>query len=413
VQQLLQNWRVKKRIFGKSVLGNQPMPVTTNSRGLFPSLPREHFRRKRAIRKIGNASFILIFSMVVAYVITRPVGGRGYTPAKPAKIVAVPELASSSGAPSTNLMEGYEAQDGPFAVTEVSDIALHDGKRNKDLHVRVFFPTNAGKFPVIVFSHGAGGSQSCCESLTRHWASYGYVTLQPTHEDSAVQRRNEGEENIRFLQAVRDALKNQSLWESRPQDVSFVLDSLQVLERRVPGLAGKLDKDRIGVAGHSMGAYTAEAIAGARVDLSNHPAQSFADSRVKAVVCLSPQGPGQFGLTEHSFDQMGLAFLGVTGSLDSLGPVASPAWHKTPFEQSEPNNKFHLFIKGANHMSFISARTALPASSVQGETILGYTNSATMAFWDAYLKDDAKGKKYLASDALEQASHGGAILSRR
>jgi predicted dienelactone hydrolase len=228
-----------------------------------------------------------------------------------------------------------------------------------------------------------------------------------------VQRRNDGEETIRFTRAVRDALKDPALWESRPQDISFVLDSLQVLEKRIPELAGKMDPDRIGVAGHSMGAYTAEAIAGARVDLPNHPAQSFADSRVKAVLCLSPQGPGQFGLTEHSFDQIGLPFLGVTGSLDSLGTVASPAWHKTPFEQSEPNNKFHLFIQGANHMSFISAQTSLPARAAHGEAILGITNSAAMAFWDAYLKDDAKGKKYLASDALVQASHGEANLSRR
>ena len=312
-----------------------------------------------------------------------------------------------------NSSGGYRLQDGPFAVTEVGDIVLHDAKRNKDLHVRIFYPNSTGPFPVIVFSHGAGGSQTCCDSLTRHWATYGYVAIQPTHDDSAAVRRNSGEENIRVMEAAREALKNPALWQSRPQDISFVLDSLPILEKRIPPLAGKMDATRIGVGGHSMGSYTAEAIAGALVDLPGHAATSFADPRVKAVLCLSPQGPGQFGLTDHSFDTIKLAFLGITGSLDSLGPVSSPAWHKTPFERSQSGDKFHVFIDGANHMSFISARMLSAARRSQGEAILSYTNSASLAFWDAYLKASTAARRYLQSDALEHSSRGAVVLFRR
>jgi len=162
-----------------------------------------------------------------------------------------------------------------------------------------------------------------------------------------------------------------------------------------------------------MGSYAAEAIAGAIVDLPGHPGTNFADPRVKAVLCLSPQGPGQFGLNDHSFDQISLPYMGMTGSLDSLGPVASPAWHKTPFDRSQPGDKYHLFIEGANHMSFITAQTLLPARAAQAEAILGYTNSASLAFWDAYLKGNARAKQYLQSDALEKSSHGAVRLSRR
>jgi predicted dienelactone hydrolase len=72
------------------------------------------------------------------------------------------------------------------------------------------------------------------------------------------------------------------------------------LQSRIPGLVEKVDNDRIGVAGHSMGSYTAEAVAGALVDLPGRAAATFTDSRAKAILCLSPQGPGQFGLTAHS-----------------------------------------------------------------------------------------------------------------
>jgi predicted dienelactone hydrolase len=391
-------------------------------RRLLPSLPRDYIRRRRAVRRITNVLLIAALSVIAAYFITRTTGGNGFSvgnlatnPAVAPPATAEPAAAAVFGTPIPPSTEtnGYKLEAGPYTVTEVEDLVLHDMNRGKDLHVRVFYPNDAGKYPVIVFSHGAGGSQTCCDGLTRHWATHGYVTIQLTHDDSAVQRRNQGEENIRFMQAVRDALKKPALWESRPRDVSYVLDALPSLENRVPGLAGKMDAERIGVGGHSMGSYTTEAIAGAVVDLPGHPGRSFTDARVKAVLCLSPQGPGQFGLKEHSFDQIALPYMGMTGSLDSLGPVASPAWHKIPFESSQPGDKYHLFIEGANHMSFITPRTLLPSQAKQGGAIFDYTNSAALAFWDTYLKDDVDAKSYLQSGTLEKFSHGAVKLSRR
>jgi len=374
------------------------------------------------VRRITNVSLITVLSLATAYFITRPTGGVGFrAPKQVVKPVSAAPLApdpTALAAPPSAVSSladasGYELANGPYSVSDIEDLVLHDAHRNKDLHVRIFYPNDSGKYPVIVFSHGAGGSQNCCEALTHHWATYGYITIHPTHDDSAVQRRNAGEENIRFMQAVRDALKKPALWESRPRDISYVLDALPSLEKRIAGLAGKIDPERIGVSGHSMGSYAAEAIAGAIVDLPGHSGTNFADARVKAVLCLSPQGPGQFGLNDHSFDQISLPYMGMTGSLDSLGPVASPAWHKTPFDRSQPGDKYHLFIEGANHMSFITAQTFLPARAAQAEAILGYTNSASLAFWDAYLKGNARARQYLQSDALEKSSHGSVRLSRR
>src|SRR5271168_3663841 len=344
------------------------------SLSFMPRIPRDRVRKRRFFKRITNVALICVVSAATAYVITRPTGGTGFNPSEAVRKAlrsgsASPAHAASRttsvdgsdvASPIDNPVNyyGYKLRPGPYRVQEVGDIVLHDARRNKDLHLRVFYPDVAGRYPVIVFSHGAGGSQNCCEELTQHWASYGYVTIQPTHEDSAVQRRDAGEENVRFQQAVRDALKQPGLWESRPRDISFALDSLGELEKRVPDLAGKLDAQHIGVGGHSMGSFPAEAIAGALVNLPNQPLANFADARVKAVLCLSPQGPGQFGLSEASFRALRIPYLGVTGSLDSLGPIASEAWHKTPFELAPAGDKYHVDIEGASHMSFITARTA-------------------------------------------------------
>ena len=388
------------------------MNSSSSGRKYSLSLPRDYIRRRRAHRRIANFILIPTLSVVAAYIIVHQSTSPAFSLQHAAHSQGETAPVTEDKQPPTPTGE-YKVADGLLPVEEVPDIVLHDSKRNKDLHVRIFYPSASGKYPVIVFSHGAGGSQSCCEALTRHWASYGYATLQPTHEDSTVQRRNAGEEDIRFLRAVNEALKKPALWESRPLDVSFLLDSLPALGNRVPGLVGRIDANRIGVGGHSMGAFTADAIAGALVDLPSHPATSFEDARVKAVLMLSPQGPGEFGLTDHSWDNVSLPLLSVTGSLDSAANRQGPDWKKIPFERSQPGNKYHLFIEGANHMSFIGAQTLLRAHPAQGEAILGYTNSASLAFWDAYLKNDDSAKRYLQSDALATSSHGAAKLLRR
>lgn len=400
------------------------------------TLPRDRARRKRYFKRVTNMVLIVVVGAATAYVITRPVGGTGF---HPSAAVRAALAAHSNNATSTNggvqvtdaklsrtssaepfrdtsdtnpARDGYKLSPGPYKVSE-SNIILHDAQRNKDLHMRVFYPDAAGKYPVIVFSHGAGGSQDCCEELTEHWASYGYITIQPTHEDSAQQRRSAGEENIKFMAAVREALKRPELWESRPADISFVLNSLGELQKRSVQLSGKIDTQRVGVGGHSMGSFAAEVVAGATADLPGRPGVSFADPRVKAALCLSPQGPGQFGLTPSSFATMRVPFMGITGSRDTLGPLASAAWHEKPFDLGPAGDKYFVNITGANHMSFISSRSMASGGSSQAEEIFAYTNSAALAFWDAYLKNDAGAKAYLYSNNLERFSKDAATLLRK
>lgn len=296
----------------------------------------------------------------------------------------------------------YSPDAGPNKVRTIDQLVLHDSARQKDVKVKIYYPDGGGPFPVIIFSHGAFGSKETYWALGEYWASYGYVSIHPSHDDS---RQDSG-----YRGGLMQVLRDSRLWESRPKDISFVIDSLGQIEKLAPELRGKLDLSRIGVGGHSYGAYTAEAIAGATVTIPGESApRSFADPRVKAVVIMSPQGEGEMGLTAHSWDNMRLPTLLLYGSLDFGTQRRTPTWRSQPFYRSPPGDKYDVELKGATHMTLVGPFRKPGHQSM----LFQCAKLETVAFWDAYLKGDSAAKAYLASDALAQFSRGAARVDRK
>jgi len=261
---------------------------------------------------------------------------------------------------------------------------------------------------MVVFSHGAGGSgDGVLAGLPKFWSGHGYVCVMPTHADSIKLRRQQGERGASMMDVVKRALTRKEDWENRPRDISFLLDSLDELEKKVPALKGKPDRARIGVGGHSFGAFTAQAVGGATLDVGGDgKPKSFADKRVKAILQLSGQGRGQMGLHGHSWDAMKLPMMCVTGSLDRGAQGQEPAWRREPFVLSPAGDKYFVFIEDANHFSFTGARG-------DSRAILDWVKQATLAFWDASIGHAAAAKAWLQSDALATFSQGKAKLERR
>jgi predicted dienelactone hydrolase len=181
----------------------------------------------------------------------------------------------------------------------------------------------------------------------------------------------------------------------------------------------------VGVGGHSYGAFSAQLLAGATVDLPKGArAKSFADPIPKAFLLLSPQGKGQQGLTEKSWVSVERPLMVVTGTLDKGVKGQDPSWRLDPYQLSPPGGKYAVFIEGASHLS-LTGLTAEPgaaiprakgkaSASVEEEVaIFKDVRIASLAFWEAYLKDDANAKAFLASDALITESGGKAQLLRR
>ncbi|GAA3063121.1 hypothetical protein GCM10020254_03810 [Streptomyces goshikiensis] len=138
-----------------------------------------------------------------------------------------------------------------------------------------------------------------------------------------------------------------------------MLDGLDVLEAAVPGLAGRLDRGRVAVAGHSWGAQTASALLGARVlGPDGLPGADLSDPRARAGVLLALTGLGD-DLTpfavEHlpfmrpSFETMTAPALIVAGDNDrSRLSTRGPDWFTDPYVYS-PAPKSLLTLFGAEH----------------------------------------------------------------
>ena len=326
-----------------------------------------------------------------------------------------------TGAQTTKVPHSYSSSTQKFTVAVAKDVVLHDAARKKDLHLSVAYPDSPGKFPVIVFSHGAGGSQDGYQYLTRYWAGYGYIVIQPSHADSIALHHAAGDKDYGLGQAAAAAVNHPDEQQNRPRDISFILDSLPELEKKIPALHDKLDAKHIGVGGHSFGAFTSQALAGATLKTSaNTPPMDLSDKRVIAVLAISGQGSGAMSLTEDSWKNLRLPMMFMTGSEDfSLGGHG-PEWREEPFLKSPAGDKYLVFINGAAHMTFsgTGAREDLQqgASAIamdqERTAMLRDVQVSTLAFWDAYLKNDKSALSYLASDELQQMD-GRIKFSRR
>ena len=118
---------------------------------------------------------------------------------------------------------------------------------------------------------------------------------------------------------------------------------------------------------------------------------------------------GHMGLARESWKDIRIPLMSITGSRDYGARGQSPEWRKTPFYESPPGDKYLLFIEGASHMSFTGrlASEDLPALlrparvDIAAEAVfLDRVKSASLAFFDAYLKDSPAARKYLLSTAL-------------
>lgn len=328
----------------------------------------------------------------------------------------------------------YKPEAGAFKTGSVDMVLTADdvparGESSRDIPITVRFPRDAsGPLPLLVFSHGMGGSSNAFPDLTDHLASHGYVVILPTHSDSVKLRREQGEQVGReMLSNPQSYVRNVKPFE-RVDDVKRILDAIPAVEKKIFADAkASISRDAIAMAGHSAGAMTTQIVFGAKARTRVlGGAQSFADPRIKAAIVISGQGVKTRLFTEDSWSALDKPMLVITGSEDKpqVGRD-TPESRRHPYEYApasvgEPQ-KYLLWIEGATHSSYSgkAASTLLGEKPADAAMVAAATGSATLAFLDAYVKnapdsEEAKAARaYLAGDGIKNASDGKAMVSRK
>lgn len=277
------------------------------------------------------------------------------------------------------------------------DETWRDDARKRDVLVRVYTAMDATtKAPLVVFSHGMGGTREGYRYICEHLAGHGYIVVVPTHagSDAAGVRKeamefggpSRGEGKPLLGLVARNTSEPDNL-RNRPRDVSFVID--RVLAE--PALSKLVDAERIGVAGHSFGAYTSMAVAGMTVDLPEGRDRSFRDARVKAVVPMSPQGRGAMGVDVGAWAGVSVPALFLTGTEDYGQGERSAQWRREAFDAVSGVDAYLLVLDGGTHSTF-GGRGGL---NRKHRRHIELVESATTAFLDATLRGDARAAEWL------------------
>lgn len=180
------------------------------------------------------------------------------------------------------------------------------------LPIRVHLPPPEKPSPVVLFSHGLGGSRDNNPYLGNHWAKRGYVVVFIQHPGSDESVLKDSEQVQRMV-ALRQAASPQNLV-LRAKDVPAVIDALIAwnAEKDHP-LQGRLDLKHIGMSGHSFGAVTTQAVSGQMMLGGRTP---FLEPRISAAVMMSPSVPARGSATE-AFASIKIPCLLMTGTLDT------------------------------------------------------------------------------------------------
>ena len=298
---------------------------------------------------------------------------------------------------------------------EVENFEWLDTARNRAVPARLYLPKgearlgpagpDAGKpvaanaarqIPLVVFSHGLGGSRYSFSHLGRYWASQGVASLhlQHTGSDREVWSAR-GLSLIGTLWAA--ATTEQAI--ARAEDVSFALDRL-LLE---PIGIARIDAQRIGVAGHSFGANTALLTSGARFK-DGGQVLSYTDPRIKAAVIMSPPSLPSSYDPAFVYSSITVPTLHLTGTADSTpipGLSTSPEERRIPFDNMAATPRYLGIYQHGRHAMFNDR-----SRDADSEAIKASCRELTLAFWKSVFEGDAAATATLAR--LEKAMSGAA-----
>ncbi|MEM9827912.1 MAG: dienelactone hydrolase, partial [Planctomycetota bacterium] len=276
------------------------------------------------------------------------------------------------------------------SIGTMTDSIVRDGKRDRDIPIKIYLPAVKKAAPVLLFSHGLGGSRDACSYLGKHWSARGYVAvfLQHAGSDASVWQNAPLRER---LSAMKRAANGKNAL-ARYQDVPAVLDQLEKWNQEPDHtLFKRCNLDKVGMSGHSFGSVTTAAVSGQSFFRQG---QRFTDRRIDVAVLLSPNRPQQ-GKPEDAYGDVSIPWMLMTGTKDISRINNTTVEDRRSVYPALPNkiHKYEVVLNDAEHSAFSDERRGFRnrRNPNHHRVILALST----AFWDAHLKDDDAARKWL------------------
>jgi len=301
-----------------------------------------------------------------------------------------------------NAQTFYDGVIGPLSITKDGRATLAVSVENREMSLRIVYPDQGGPYPIIVFSHGTFSSSDKYNLVVEFWAERGYVVILPNHLDANYGIiPSKTEDMIRIIH-------------TRISDMSFILDNLDAIEGQNPGLKGKLNRNQIIAAGHSIGTQVVLVNTGQRIrNPTNNYVTESSEDRFMAAVMLSD--PGKMAMMPDDTWKGGSAptFLS-TGSEDYglMGDGRREAEYQNEIltlpDESTGDKYLLLIERGDHYFGGLIHRDVDKAPDYDGLAIF---NAASLAFMDAHTRDAKSAWAFLKPNILSSATDGRFVLT--
>ncbi|MCL2742958.1 MAG: hypothetical protein FWE67_03820 [Planctomycetaceae bacterium] len=287
--------------------------------------------------------------------------------------------------------------------TEVSSWTedWYDTARERSVPVRFFAPDSNEKStpaPLILLSHGLGGSREGFGYLGQALSENGYIAAAMQHTGSDANLRTARKSGETSLQAMARAA-NADEAQHRYEDVKFILAELEERNREKSknaehSLTGKIDFDKVGIGGHSFGSHTSFAAAGRfpykRID------------KIKAAVLMSPNMPSNVN-PAFFHKNLSVPMLHLTGTNDGspLDKSFDPNDRRIPFDNINGADQYLIIFDGGNHMLFSGHPRPLGRTPMEKKCQPVIAEIITL-FFDAYVKENETAMKKIQGGGLTE-----------
>lgn len=333
-----------------------------------------------------------------------------------------PQIRPSQKQPSNGSSSNSSAK----STTQTFLVDWNDSKRKRIVPAKIYVPPSGDHWPIIIFSHGLGGSRSGYSHYGNLWSQNGFLCVHLEHEgsDGDVMQKGAGIQNMKKLEAAAADPRNAM---NRAKDVTFAIDQLIAAHEKggegdLKLLKGKLNTKRIGMVGHSFGANTTMLVCGIQSAFRVQPMESLGDPRITAAIAMSiPVNRIDGDALDRMYADVKVPILHLTGTNDSSPiDVQGPEARQLPFEHCRQPDQIMIVFKDGDHAVFATppgeadnqrskllARLRPPAKNYS--TIQPIVLETTTQFWKKWLLDEVAAGDWLKSQLTSRVGDAGTV----